>query len=721
MDRLHGVKISLIPIYRNNQLENVYWTFSYNPVKGETGKVAGVLVTCFETTEKVQTLEQMKRNEADLQRQREALIKSEENFKSVITQSPVAMGLFKGPDMVIEVINDPFLTLWGKGREVIGKPLLAGLPELIGQPYFGIMQEVMRTGMPYFGNEAKVALYRNGKLDEGYYNFINQPFRDKDGEITGIIVVATEVTEQVTARQAVSEINIQLEMTNQKLKIINEELAAVEGNLQDTVTKLQESDTRLRYMLSEAPVAIAVLTGDELIVESANKKMLELWGKPSTILGKPLQRALPELKGQPFLDILDEILISGRPFFGNEMKASLAYKNEIKDVYCNFVYHPLTNPWGQVINIMVVATIVTEQVIARMELQKEKDKLNLAVMAAELGTFDMDIVAGTMDWDNRCRLLFGINHKNPVTYEQDFVKGLHPEDRERVTSIIEDVFVKAKTNGDYDVEYRTIGAADQKVRWVRAKGKAYFNESDQPLRFIGTVLDITEQKMDEIRKNDFISMVSHELKTPLTSLSAYIQLLHARSIKEGYPFFKDTLIKAIQQTKRMSKMIDGFLDISRVESGKLHLHKTHFNAPVLIAEIIEEIKPIAVAHTIKFIPCEPIMVFGDREKIGSVISNLLSNAIKYSPDGTPIIAKCEQRSSAVVVSIQDSGIGISEGDLQRLFERFYRVETDYTRQINGFGIGLYLSAEIIKIHGGQIWGESEQGTGSTFYFTLPVV
>src|SRR5207237_10305616 len=135
-----------------------------------------------------------------------------------------------------------------------------------------------------------------------------------------------------------------------------------------------------------------------------------------------------------------------------------------------------------------------------------------------LGTFELNLLEGTLEWDDRCRKLFGINHSRQVTYEKDFWQGVHPDDTERVSLAIDAAFNKSVSGGDYDVEYRTIGAEDKKERWVRAKGKVFFDEQDTPVRFIGSVLDITEQKKEEQRKNDFIGIVSHELKTPLTSI-----------------------------------------------------------------------------------------------------------------------------------------------------------------------------------------------------------
>ena len=149
-----------------------------------------------------------------------------------------------------------------------------------------------------------------------------------------------------------------------------------------------------------------------------------------------------------------------------------------------------------------------------------------------------------------------------------FVGGLHDDDRERVLGIIENVFKKEISDGDYDVEYRTIGFEDQKLRWVRAKGKAYFNSQSQPIRFIGSVLDITEQKLDELRKNDFIGMVSHELKTPLTTLTAVVQVTKNKLKNAEDPFLRSAMETADVQVRKMGNMISGFLNISRLDSGK---------------------------------------------------------------------------------------------------------------------------------------------------------
>lgn len=232
--------------------------------------------------------------------------------------------------------------------------------------------------------------------------------------------------------------------------------------------------------------------------------------------------------------------------------------------------------------------------------------------------------------------------------------------------------------------------------------------------------DITEQKQDEQRKNDFIGMASHELKTPLTSLMALVQVLQMKLKTGNDPFVSQALGKASMQAKKMGSLINGFLNVSRLESGKLEIFKQPFDLIDLINEQLEEITLTVSSHTFYFEAPLPIEVVADREKIGSVISNLLSNAVKYSPKGKRVDIDCTTTAEEITVSVHDEGMGIRPQDLPRIFDRYYRAGSEHTRHISGFGVGLYLSAEIIQRHDGRIWVESKKGVGSTFFFTLPL-
>jgi signal transduction histidine kinase len=258
------------------------------------------------------------------------------------------------------------------------------------------------------------------------------------------------------------------------------------------------------------------------------------------------------------------------------------------------------------------------------------------------------------------------------------------------------------------------------MRWVRAKGKVFFNIRKEPVRFIGSVLDITDQKREEQRKNDFIGMVSHELKTPLTSMKLYSQMLHKRAQQQNDTFTIPALEQVDKQVRKMTGMINGFLNLSRLESGQLHVELQDVDLNTLIYEAIEDVKHSGATHEISFTSAAQLTVDADRQKIEQVLSNLLSNAIKYSPEGKLVHVETRREGDMAVVSIKDYGIGIDDRDIGKLFERYYRVEGSDAKYVSGFGIGLYLSAQIIERHHGKIWVESARGKGSTFYFSLPL-
>ena len=299
--------------------------------------------------------------------------------------------------------------------------------------------------------------------------------------------------------------------------------------------------------------------------------------------------------------------------------------------------------------------------------------------------------------------------------EFGWVDLVHPEDKERFVNIYLDAF---KERVPFKGEFRVLNKEGE-YTWLLAKGPPRFHADGSFAGYISSCVDITELKKDEARKNDFIGMVSHELKTPLTSLTALLQVSQRKLKDTSDQFLKDAMSKANDQVRKMSKMINAFLNISRLESGKISIDRTEFDLKVLVEQIVEEAN---LTHTkrIKFNLGESIVISADREKIGSVISNLLSNSLKYSSQDKPIELRCEKGNDYIRVSVIDGGIGIKEEDKKRIFERYYRVASKSSEHISGFGIGLYLSAEIIERHSGTIGVESTFGDGSTFFFTLPI-
>jgi signal transduction histidine kinase len=225
-------------------------------------------------------------------------------------------------------------------------------------------------------------------------------------------------------------------------------------------------------------------------------------------------------------------------------------------------------------------------------------------------------------------------------------------------------------------------------------------------------------KEEEQRKNDFIAMVSHELKTPLTSITGYLQLLKRKAEQNKDIIYGNTFEQSLKQVRKMTTLINGFLNVSRLEAGNLFMQKSIFDVNDLFNEIDNEYRTLYSSHELTFNLPEPGVITADRDKIAQVMNNLVGNAVKYSPIGTSIEISGQWENRILRVIVQDQGMGIKADDIHRLFDRYYRVEQN--SNIAGFGIGLYLSAEIIKAHGGKIWAESQPGKGSRFCFELPI-
>jgi two-component system sensor histidine kinase VicK len=233
--------------------------------------------------------------------------------------------------------------------------------------------------------------------------------------------------------------------------------------------------------------------------------------------------------------------------------------------------------------------------------------------------------------------------------------------------------------------------------------------------------DITERKQEEQRKNDFVAIVSHELKTPLTSIMGYVQLLISKARKENNEQGMNMLLKTETQAKKMTNMIQDFLNLAKMEEGKIQLSLSVFELKPLIEEIATDRQFVSDKHTIHLQLLEGLKVKADRDKIGQVLINLLSNAIKYSPKGGNITIGTVQHGNAVKIYVSDEGVGINVTDQKRLFERFYRINDSRIKSVSGFGIGLYLVSEIVRYHKSKIIVESEENVGSTFYFELELV
>jgi len=644
----------------------------------------------------------------------------------ILTFSHEATVIFISSELHIGFINTSMLNIWGKKNDIVSHRLIDVAPEF--ENFIPILQEVWSTGKPFKAKDTPANTMDGGVLVQKYFNFEYRPIIDKEGKTYAIINTATDVSDrrQALLDKELSErhlndellaINEEQEAAIEELRATNEELFETRSNLNKANTQLLESEIRVREILEQAPLGMCMLVGPEHIIEIANESILKIWGRSKNeVIGKAHHQARPELIGQPVYKWLDEVYTTGRARKNHEFKVMLYNHGSLREAYVNSIYQPIRNAEGGVNGVLVIIEEVTDDVKKRMEAQRTQDMLNLAIEAGGFGTFYYNAVHNRFTGNDILKSWFGLEDGNEISLNLA-TDVICDADREKVINAINTALTYG-SGGDYDIEYSICAPGTESLRMVRAKGKAIFDSDKKPISLNGTLQDITELKQDEQRKNDFIGMVSHELKTPLTSLKAYLQLLQIKAVKD--PFTVVALGKANTQVKKMTAMIDGFLNLSRLESGKIYLDLERFDMMELIEEVVNEFSVTSASNQILFNRVNPISVHADRSKIGQVATNLISNAIKYSGDGENIEISCLVKENSVVVSIKDYGIGIKPEDLERLFERFYRVDTSDMKTISGFGIGLYLSAEIIQRHNGKIWVESIYGEGSTFYFSLSI-
>jgi signal transduction histidine kinase len=234
-----------------------------------------------------------------------------------------------------------------------------------------------------------------------------------------------------------------------------------------------------------------------------------------------------------------------------------------------------------------------------------------------------------------------------------------------------------------------------------------------------SIEDISERKSRDRQKDDFIGYVTHELKTPLTSLNMFVEILTGYHNKTQDKKSQFLLKKASTQIDRLTKLLNSFAQVYKAQTGKLEFHKEKVDMNKLISETVGTFQYTVNTHDISHTGSVKQQIFADKERINEVLINLLTNAIKYSPKADKINVELKEDEKNIIVSVQDFGLGISKEEKEKVFERFFRVQAKYDHKISGLGLGLYLVNEIIKAHKGRLWVESVEGKGSTFYFSLP--
>lgn len=503
--------------------------------------------------------------------------------------------------------------------------------------------------------------------------------------------------------------NEEMQSTNEEMQSVNEELDTINSEYQLKNKELMEiNDDLNNYFRSNINGQLFI--NNELLLMKFSPGTVKQINLLETDIGRPLSNITTNIKFETIIDDIKKVITDGT-----------IITKEIETNNGKW-YQVMTMPYIQQSDhkhngAIITFNDITELKSVQKELDISNEMLGMAIHAAEIGTWTLNMQTQEFIPSLSLKEIFGFRADEEMNYEQ-VVAQILEEYRVLFTAAVD---AGLGGGSKCDVEYPLRGFHDDKLRWVRCIGRLSYDHENRPSYFTGVMNDITIHKQDEIRKNDFIALVSHELKTPLTVLQGYAQLLSARALKTEDSFMINVLDKSHLLIRKLSTLISGFLNLSSFESGKIQLVKKSFDLDQLLHESIDDMMQIAADYTILLLPGPSVAINADRDKIGQVIHNFLSNAVKYSPLHKNIEISVKQSDKDAQVAVKDGGIGIALQDQEKLFSRFKRINNAETQHISGFGLGLYLCAEIIQRHGGEVWIESEAGKGSTFYFSVPLL
>jgi PAS domain S-box-containing protein len=592
----------------------------------------------------------------------------------------------------------PVLVCWGEEfnqfyndafRPILGS---AKHPQALGNPCRGTFAEIWETIGPMFSQVMNgqtlsfpnfmVPLDRNGFTEDCYFDFSYSPIIDPEGAVKGVLVICIETTEKVKALAQAAKAQ----------------------------SEISAERDRLKHFFLQAPAGICILDGPELVFELINPLYQQLF-PGRELSGKPLLEAVPEVRDSAIWEVLQGVYRTGQTFEGNELLIPLARTTggPVADRFFNFIYQARKDNAGQVDGILVFVIEITETIKVKRAVEASDKRHNflLNTMPQQVWTAGS---SGELDYVNEV-VCADFGYEAAEVLRKGWQEFIHPDDLQ----VCLEKWAEALDSGkDYMVEFR-LKFADGNYYWHLARAVPFIEEGVVKAWF-GTNTNIHARKESEHKKDEFLSIASHELKTPLTSIKAYNQIMKRLEASEKVKPFID---KSADHIARLERLIADLLDVTKINAGKVNYTMEPFDFSGLLQDTVESMRHTAPKHELVLTGVPVIRYSGDRNRLEQVLNNFISNAVKYSPEADRVIIGSYVDQDNIIVSVRDFGIGIARDNLDKLFDRYYRVDNTAMR-FDGLGLGLYISAEILRRHGGSFWIESEPGEGSTFYFRLPL-
>ncbi len=576
------------------------------------------------------------------------------------------------PDLVLSDVMMPRLDGFGLLRELRKDPELRTLPVMLLSARAG--EEAVAEG-----------------LGAGANDYLVKPFSARD--------LLVRVASQLGAAQA-----------------------AAEGR-----SVLEEERSRLYRHFVQAPFPIGVLRGPQHVFELANAEALRVWGKTSAIVGKPIAQAMPELVGQPFIGLLDEVLRTGVAFEGKESLARLSRGSDgaLDNVYFNFVYSPLLDREGRTEGVLVCGFEITDQVVARRAVESalsEAARLNGELADAERMFRTMADNLPELAWSAQPDGHIDFYNRRWYEYTGTTFEQMQGWGWKAVhdPAVLDEVVARWRnslaTGASFEMEF-PLRSAHGEFRWFLTRVNPLRDAAGRIVRWIGTNADIHEQREASRRTYEFLAMLGHELRNPLSPILTAIDLMRMRGRESRELQVID------RQARHLARLVDDLLDVARITRGRIELKRHPFQLSEVIATAVETARPQIELHqqTVHLSLRADLILDADATRVAQAIANLLTNAAKYSPPKSAIHVVTERRGDRAVIRVRDQGIGIPKPMLGQVFELFTQLPQGKDRSQGGLGLGLAIVRSLVELHGGTVTAKSDgPGKGSEFIVELPL-
>jgi PAS domain S-box-containing protein len=666
---------------------------------------------------------------------------------SVFTQAPVAIALLQGPTHVYAYANPLYLRLVGQ-RDILGRPAREAHPEIDGQPVFELLDHVFRTGEPVAGKAIPLQLEGPGRRETAFFDFVYQPLRTPEGHMEGLLVCASEVTGQMLARLRAEELSASLQRQHEALQKSEERFRSLTHAISQIVWTT-DADGRV---VTDSPNWRA-FTG-----QTPEKFLDGRYGWLECIhpedRGRTVRRWVESLRGRTVFEIehrvrrhdgkyrhmsargVPVVMADGqvREWVGLHIDITGQRRSEASASFLARASALLSTSLDYEATLENVARLVVPTLAdwCAVDLLTADGGLERVAAAhrepEKVGLVHEVLHHFELDW-NASRglpkvLRTGEPEWLPTVPESFFDAGARDEHQTRLLHALglsSYLCVPLLSRG------RTFGA----LTLVYAQGEREYDEWE--LRLAEDLARRAAISVDNARlyreakeavqvRDEFLSIASHELKTPLTPLRLKLHSLR-RSARTG-GMDGETLLThldiAERQVARLSRLIDSLLDVSRIGAGKLELDWEDVDLAEVVREVVGRFEPQAAkaGSSVTVRAPEPVIGRWDRLRLDQVVTNLLTNALKYGA-GKPVELSVSSQAGHALLLVHDQGIGIDAGNLSRIFERFERAVSE--RHYGGLGLGLYITRTIVQALGGSIEARSTPGAGSTFIVTLPGV